>query len=77
MTNRERLQNGMPIIFCKDCIHRGSDITCLMCYEEDYYDEDLGWDGIICRDRTIDDGFCDRGELDEEYYKELEKRKNE
>lgn len=71
MTNYERLQNGMPIIFCKDCKYRGLDIECPMCYEEDYYDEDLGWDSI-CRDRTINDGFCDRGELDEEYLRHEE-----
>ena len=65
MINYERLQNNMPVIFCKDCKYRGLDIECPMCYEEDYYDEDLGWD-IIYRDRTIDDGFCDRGELEDE-----------
>lgn len=83
MNNYERLQNNMPIVFCKDCIHRGSDISCPMCHEEDYYDEDLGWDGSIYHDRTIDDGFCDRGELDEEYLRHeeycraLEKEENE
>lgn len=76
MNNYERLQNNKPIVFCKDCIHRGSDIECPMCYGEYYYDEDLGWDSI-CRDRTIDDGFCDRGELDEEYLRALEKEENE
>ena len=76
MNNYERLQNSMPIVFCKDCKYRGSDIECPMCYEEDYYDKDLEWDGIY-RDRTIDDGFCDRGELEEEYLRALEKEENE
>ena len=40
MTNYERLQNNMPVIFCKDCKYRGLDIECPMCYEEDYYDEE-------------------------------------
>lgn len=65
MTNYERLQNGMLIIYCKDCKYRGSDIECPMCYTEDYYDDDLGYDYIF-HDRTLDDSFCDRGELDEE-----------
>lgn len=76
MTNYERLQNGMPIIFCKDCKYRGSDIECPMRYEEDYYKEGLGWDSI-CHDRTIDDGFCNGGELDEDYCRALEKEEDE
>ena len=68
MNNYERLQNNMPIIFCKDCKYRGSDIECPMCYAEYYYDEDIGWDSIY-RDRTVDDSFCDRGEPDEEFRK--------
>lgn len=71
MTNYERLQNGMPIVFCKDCKYRGSDIECPMCYTENYYDEDYDGDYIF-HDRTIDDGFCDRGELDEENARHLE-----
>lgn len=45
MNNYERLQNGMPIVFCKDCKYRGSYIECPMCYEEDHYDEEEedGW----------------------------------
>ena len=62
MNNYERLQNGMPIVFCKDCKYRGSYIECPMCYEEDYYDEDEGWDSIY-HDSTLDDSFCDRGEI--------------
>lgn len=65
MNNYERLQNGMPIVFCKDCKYRGSDIECPMCYAEDYYDEDVGWDSIY-HDSTLDDSFCDRGEIWEE-----------
>lgn len=63
MNNYERLQNEMPIIFCKDCIHRYSDIECLMRYEEDRYDEEEedGWIRIH-HDSTLDDSFCDRGE---------------
>ena len=71
LMNLERLNKNLPLVRCKECKWRGSDIECPMCYEEDYYDEDLGWDSI-CRDRTIDDGFCDRGELDEEYLRHEE-----
>ena len=66
MNNYERLQNNIMIIFCKDCKYRGSDIECPMCYAEDYYDEDIGWNSIY-HDRTIDDSFCDRGESNEEF----------
>lgn len=56
----------LHIIRCKDCKHR-YEIECPMRhiewveYEEDGYFET---DDIIY-DRTIDDGFCDRGEEDE------------
>jgi hypothetical protein len=76
MKNKERLKRGLPLIYCWQCQHRGSDISCPMCHEEDYYCEDLGWESIY-HDRTIDDGFCDRGELDEEYCRELEKKEDE
>ena len=59
MKNSDFIRN---VIRCKDCIHRGSDIECPMCHEEEYYDEDLGWDSIY-RDRTIDDGFAIEGNL--------------
>lgn len=64
MNNYERLQNGMPIVFCKDCKYRGSDIECPMRYEEDHYDEEEedGWVRIH-HDSTLDDSFCDRGEI--------------
>lgn len=55
------------LIRCKDCKHR-YEIECPMRhiewveYEEDGYFET---DDIIY-DRTIDDGFCDRGEREDE-----------
>ena len=63
MKNSDFIRN---IIRCKDCIHRGSDIECPMCYTEDYYDEDLGGDYIF-HDRTEDNGFCHLGERREDY----------
>ena len=58
--------NGIPnIIRCRDCMHRGIDTECPMAFTESYYDEDYEeWDYITC-DNTTDDGFCDRGEMEE------------
>ena len=53
------------VVLCKDCKHRGDDTYCPMCYEEEYeIDEGDGYScsDYITHDRTIDDGFCDRGE---------------
>lgn len=56
------------VVRCKDCKHRGSETYCPMRFEEwyeidegdGYYDSD-----ITTHDRTIDEGFCDRGERKE------------
>ena len=82
MKNKERLKRGLPLIYCWQCQHRGSDISCPMCYCEDYYDEDVGVDFIII-DKTTEFDFCSYGELDEEYLRHeeycraLEKEENE
>lgn len=55
----------MTIIRCKDCALRGNDISCPMCFQEDTYDEDDGYDFFIV-DRTEDDGFCHGGTLYED-----------
>lgn len=44
------------VIRCKDCIHRQTR-ECPMCYTEDYFDEDLGYDYVF-RDRTLDNSFA-------------------
>ena len=57
--------DAVEVVRCKDCKHRGSETYCPMCFEEwyeidegdGYYDSD-----ITTHDRTIDEGFCDRGE---------------
>jgi hypothetical protein len=57
--------DAVEVVRCKDCKHRGDDICCPMCFEEEsvidegdgYFDTDY-----ITHDRTVDDGFCDRGE---------------
>ena len=49
----------------RDCKHRGIVTECPMCYTEDSYDEDYGyeyWDV----DKTVDEGFCHCGEVDAE-----------
>ena len=42
-----------PDVRCSACRHRGTK-ECPMCYDQDDYQYD--------EDRTIDDGFCDKGE---------------
>ena len=53
------------VVRCKDCKHRGRKTYCPMYFQEwyeidegdGYYDSDF-----TIHDRTIDEGFCDRGE---------------
>ena len=57
--------DAVEVARCKDCKHRGDDICCPMCFEEEYeVDEGDGYfdTDYITHDRTVDDGFCDRGE---------------
>lgn len=49
--------DAVPIVRCKDCVHRGFDIRCPMCHDEYTWDEDEGSDYYTV-DNTIDDGFC-------------------
>ena len=57
------------IVFCKNCRHRGT-TGCPM-YSEEWYEIDEGggyYDSdFMIHDRTIDDGFCDRGERGNPY----------
>lgn len=58
----------VEVVRCKDCKHRGRETYCPMCFEEwyeidegdGYYDSDF-----TIHDRTIDEGFCDRGERED------------
>jgi hypothetical protein len=57
--------DAVEVVRCKDCKHRGDDLCCPMCFEEEYeIDEGDGYfdTDYITHDRTVDDGFCDRGE---------------
>lgn len=59
------IANGVTVpVHCKDCKHRGDDVNCPMCFEEEIEWDDDGYTEVdwITHDRTIDDGFCDRGE---------------
>ena len=58
--------NGIPdIIRCRNCMHRGIDGECPMVFRESYYDAGYEeWDDIMY-DQTTDNGFCDRGEMEE------------
>jgi hypothetical protein len=50
---------------CTDCRHRGIVSEGPMCYTEDSYDEDYGYDYWDV-DKTVDEGFCHCGEVDAE-----------
>ena len=53
--------DAVEVVRCKDCKHRGIVSECPMCYTEDSYDDDYGyeyWDV----DKTVDEGFCHCGE---------------
>lgn len=63
------IANGVTIpVRCKDCKHRGDDVHCPMCFEEEIEWDDDGYTEVdyVLHDRTIDDGFCDRGERGDE-----------
>ena len=51
--------DAVPVVRCRDCIHRGYD-ACPMCHDECGYDEDDGYDYWTV-DNTTDDGFCNMG----------------
>ena len=51
----------VEVVRCKECKRRGIVYECPMCYTEDWYDEDEGYDSWDV-DKTIDDGFCHCGE---------------
>ena len=57
--------NLVEVVLCKDCVHRGEPTECPMCDESwiEYGDGDGYHDtDIVIHDRSIDNGFCDRGE---------------
>jgi hypothetical protein len=57
--------DAVEVVRCKDCKHRGIVTECPMCYTEDSYDDDYGYDYWDV-DKTDDDGFCHCGEMDAE-----------
>lgn len=57
--------DAVEVVRCKDCKHRGIVTECPMCYTEDSYDDDYGYDYWDV-DKTVDDGFCHCGEMDAE-----------
>lgn len=57
--------DAVEVVRCKDCKHRGIVTECPMCYTEDSYDDDYGYDYWDV-DKTVDDGFCHCGEMDTE-----------
>lgn len=61
------------IVHCKDCIHRGNEEECPMCFVEwvEYEDDGYIEHDDIFHDNTTDDGFCHKGmmRLKREYEK--------
>jgi hypothetical protein len=53
--------DAVEVVRCRDCKRRGIAGKCPMCYTEDAYDEDYGYDYWDV-DKTVDDGFCHCGE---------------
>ena len=59
--------DAVEVVRCKDCKHRGEEYECPM-----YFVKEIEWDDdgytecdYVPYDRTVDDGFCDRGERSE------------
>jgi hypothetical protein len=68
---RDLVENGVAhVVRCKDCKYNGVLDLCPMCFEETVYQDEGNYpDGSECWDvyeqkvdRTVYDGFCDRGE---------------
>lgn len=57
--------DAVPVVRCKECRFRGNPLNCPMCHEEDFYDEDDGFDYIV-RDETTDEGYCQKGEREDD-----------
>lgn len=57
--------DAVDVVRCKDCKHRGIVKECPMCYTEDSYDDDYGYDYWDV-DKTVDEGYCHCGEMDAE-----------
>ena len=53
--------DAVEVVRCRDCKHRGFAGECPMCYTEDFYNEDYGYDYWDV-DKTVDEGFCHCGE---------------
>ena len=72
--------DAVPVVRCKDCVHRGEPTQCPMCFDEwmEYEDGDGYYDSdLLIHDRSIDEGFCDRGEReDNEWIYETDRHRN-
>jgi len=53
--------DAVEVVRCGDCMWRGNERKCPMCWTEYYDDPDDGADTVF-RDNTTDDGFCHCGE---------------
>ena len=57
--------DAVPVVRCNDCRFRGNPLICPMCHEEEYYEEDYGFDDIV-RDKTFDNWYCPKGEREDD-----------
>ena len=53
--------DDVRVVRCEHCVHRGDHIVCPMCFEEQFFDRDCGYEYTI-NDRTEDRGYCHIGE---------------
>lgn len=65
--DRVKVVDAVEIVRCKDCKYRGNDIYCPMCFEEQIEYDDDGYmeTDYIMHDHSTDNGFCDRGEMED------------
>ena len=56
--------DAVEVVRCKDCKHREEEGECPMYYVKEIEWDDDGYTEVdyVPYDRTMDDGFCDRGE---------------
>lgn len=57
--------DAVPVVRCWECRFRGNPLICPMCHEEEYYEEDYGFDNIV-RDKTFDNWYCPKGEREDD-----------
>lgn len=52
--------DAVEVVRCKDCVYRGDESECPMCWTE-WFDDPFDGMESVTRDNTTDDGFCHCG----------------